>query len=214
MANGRNIRELTAYMMATRSAIVEGHARAIMEMTLTAERIAKQNVAKNFGDRSQRKLSGRLLNSIYSGFDVQPGLATGNFLPTGFVGTQGTPYGRIHELGGKIEPKDAEHLWVKNSWDADAWKINKRMSPSDWFKLFKSKQEPDYEFRFAFKPNGKVWAAGVDDDGEFIPLFYLKDEVDIPARPFITPAVTEATEDYAKVVGKHIRAALTKRFLG
>ncbi len=210
MAKARNIRELTAYMMATRSAVVKGHAAAVIEMTQRAEQIAKANVKKNFPGRGGRTLTGRLLNSVFSGFEVNPGLS----LPTGFIGTQGTPYGRIHEEGGKITPQKAKHLWVKN-YEGDA-KNFKRLTPTQWFMLFqksardrKSKQN----FKFSFTRAGKPWAAGVEEGDDFTPLFFLRDEVNMPARPFIMPAVREATADYAKTVKKHIRSALKARFL-
>lgn len=194
-------------MMATRSAIVRGHAAALLEITLKAEGYAKRNVTTNFIGRNGRKLSGRLLNSIFSGFNVSPGLS----LPTGFIGTRGLPYGAIHETGGTITPKKAKYLWVKNYY-ADKYR---RLTPKQWFTMFQKTARDrgdgvNYEFRY--NKSGKPWAAGVEEDGEFTPLFYLRDQVTIPARPYIMPAVERAVDDYAPAVTRHIRAELRKRF--
>ena len=216
MAKQRNIRELTKYMMATRSAVIRGHSAAMIELTLDAEKRAKVNAKTQFIGRGERTLTGRLLNSIFSGFT----LTQGRSLPSGFIGTRGIPYGRVHEYGDTIRPVKAKHLWVKN-FRGKAKKF-KRMTPKEWFTQFKSSvgssgsagsgKNAKQKFQFGFNRAGEPYAAGVNNKGEFTPLFFLKDEVKIPARPYLTPAVRDAMANYPRAANKHLRSALSKIF--
>lgn len=213
MAKARTIRELTSYMMRTRSAVIQAHSRALIQVASNAELLAKKNSKEQFTGRNGRTLTGRLLNSIFKGFEFD---GDGD-LPTAFIGTRGIPYGRIHEYGGKIEPKKAKYLWLKNH----RAKAFKRLTPSQWFTLFMnsraskiSKKQSVAKFRFSFNRTGKPWAAGVESNKEFVPLFFLKDMVKIPARPYLTPAAKEAVKNYPAEASKQLRKLLSERFFG
>lgn len=191
----RNIKELSQYMRRTRSAIVRSHAETMLRVLLEAEGIAKKNATKQFIGRNGRRLSGRLLNSIFSGFEP---FNPGQSLPRGFIGTRGIPYGRIHEEGGNITPKNAKWLWVKQ-WGgkADAFR---RMTPTEFVGRMKAK---DRRFKIIGKgTRGKlaVFQALKSDDP--VALFALASSVTIPPRPYLGPAVEEVTSKYGAIAKK------------
>jgi hypothetical protein len=67
MANVRDISELMASIQGSRSAIDRATKKALVKVTLDAERNAKINATRQFTGRNGYTLSGGLLNSIYSG---------------------------------------------------------------------------------------------------------------------------------------------------
>jgi phage gpG-like protein len=163
--------------------------RALVEVTLRAEAQAKVNAKAQFTGRNGRTLTGALLNSIYSGFDFNDSTSL-----TSFVGVRNIPYGRIHEFGGDITPKKANHLWVKNH----AVPRFKRMTPREFmeqrlrapeeFKLFESKRGTLVAWHV--EPKGRGARARVTA------LFFLLDKVRIPDRPYVTPAVEQAWDAF------------------
>lgn len=170
-------------------------------MTQRAETLAKQNSTKQFIGRNGRRLSGRMLNSIFSGFEK------GRVLPTSFVGTRGIPYGRIHEEGGEIHPVKAKHLWVKNY---EAPNKFKRLTPTEFMKAMRA--NPDEYAIIPSQPGGLIAALIDKTSGEVDePLFFLKKKVKIPKRPYLRPAVKEATKDFAKITARMIRKELSRR---
>ena len=202
MAKVRNIKELSVYLRNTRSAIVRGHGEAMLRVLQEVEAVAKRNVTREFIGRNGRRLSGRLLNSVFTGFDP---FTPGQSLPRGFVGTRGVPYGRIHEEGGKIVPKTAKWLWIKQyGGKADQFR---RLTPTDFVTKMKQK---DRRFKILGKGTpGKVAVFQAFKDGDFVKLFALAQSVDMPARPYLRPAVDEVIAKYGsiarKVLSKELR---------
>lgn len=198
----RNIKELSQYLRRTRSAIVRGHAETMLRVTLEAEALAKRNATKVFIGRNGRKLSGRLLNSIFSSFTP---FNEGQSLPRGYIGTRGIPYGAIHEFGGQIEPVQAKWLWIKqHGGPADQFR---RLTPKEFVAKMKAK---DRRFKIVGKgTTGKVAIFQALKDSDPIKLFALASSVTIPARPYLRPAVEEVFEKYGpiarKVMAKNIR---------
>jgi len=163
--------------------------RALVQVTLQAEATAKVNAKAQFTGRHGRTLTGALLNSIYSGFEFD-----GADLKS-FVGVRNIPYGRIHEFGGDILPTKAKHLWMKSHYVGPRFKrmtprefMNERMRAPQAFKFFESKK-------------GTLAAWHVEPSkkggrGAVTALFFLLDRVTIPARPYITPAVKQAWDNF------------------
>jgi len=203
VANVRNIKELSAYIRNTKSVVVKTYAETMLRVTLKAEGYAKRNATQNFTGRNNRKLSGRLLNSIYSGFDS---FKAGQSLPRGFIGTRGIPYGRIHEEGGTIVPKKAQWLWIKqHGGKADNFR---RLTPREFVQKMKSK---DRRFKILGKGTpGKVAIFQALKGGDMVKLFALAKSATIPARPYLQPAVDQAVKDFGSIAKDHFRKNLKK----
>lgn len=196
----RNIRELSRYIRNTRSAIVKAHAEAMLKVTLDAEGLAKRNATQQFTGRNNYKLTGRLLNSIFSGFSP---FNAGQSLPTGFIGTRGIPYGRIHEFGGVIEPVNAKHLWLKMHGVSGF----KRITPKEF--VSKMQKNPK-QYRIFKSKKGNLIAAFINNKKKIKPLFVLRDKVTIPARPYLQPAVDEAVKKFPLVMRNRVAKNLLR----
>ncbi len=187
MSNVRDISELMESIRGSNSALDRASKKALVKVTLDAERAAKFNAVRNFTGRNGYTLSGMLLNSIYSGFE-----GSGDNL-SGFVGTRTIPYGRIQEEGGTITPKTAKHLWVKNY---NVGGAAKRMTPKE-FMLAKERSPREYAI---FKSKrGTMVAWKIEGRGQYAKataLFFLLDSVEIPSRPYVGPAVEDAAKAF------------------
>lgn len=206
MGKVRDLRELSIYIRNTKSALVRGHAEAMLIVTGDAEAYAKRIATQKFTGRNGRKLSGRLLNAIYSGFTP---FSAGQSLPVGFVGTRGIPYGRIHEYGGRIVPKNAKHLWVKQ-WGGDANKF-RRMTPREFIA---AKQKEPSRFRIFRSKAGNLIAAfqliknKASQKARITPLFILKNQVTIPERSYIREGIALALKKYPQIARQKIAKSL------
>jgi len=205
MAKTRNIAELSQYIRASRSQVIKAHGLALIRVTQEAEKLAKRNITREFIGRNKRRLSGRMLNATFSGFTTN----TGQSLPSGFVGMRGIPYAAPHEFGAIIKPTKAKALWIKQH----GVQGFKRLTPREFFDR-KKNQKKDASKKLTIRmKNGKMTAAGFEDrEGNFTPLFFLKDEVKIPARPYVQPAIREAIQGFPRVVSRELGKLLTSRF--
>ena len=187
MARRKNIGEIVSYMKGLKSIQKKARVLAMIEIVEIARGEALKNARKKFIGRNNRKLSGNMFKSIFGGYEI-----TSNGVG-GYIGTKGIPYGAIHEYGGEIKPKNARNLWVKN-WDVP--KVFKRMTPTEFvtnmlkknsdFKIFKSKAGNQIAWYNKKTKSKDVW----------IPLFFLKKSVQMPARPYLRPAVQVASKFY------------------
>ena len=206
----RNIKELAQYMQSTRSAIVRSHAENIIRITLAAEGFAKKNATQQFTGRNNRKLSGNLLNrGIFSGFDS---FKPGQSLPRGVIGVrlERVPYGRIHELGGRIVPKKAKWLWIKQ-WGGRANRF-RRMTPKEFVERLKNK---DKRYKIIGKGQpGKIAVFQAREGQEPVVLFALAKRVLMPKRPYLQPAVEQAVDEYGQPAKKILRKNLRSLFNG
>lgn len=198
----RDLIDLVDYLHGTKEATFKAYTRSLLAFLSSAEAKAKRNATRQFIGRRGRKLSGRLLNSIYTSVDFNRGSSV---VPIGVIGVRGIPYGKIHEYGGSITPKKAKNLWVKQ-WGGKADKF-RRLTPSEFMDLKKS--NPSEYAIFRSKKNNLI-AAYTPAADQVIPLFVLRQRVDIPARPYLEPAIVEALEDFPK----HMRDNIRKQFLG
>lgn len=200
----RNIEELVDYLRSSTDAVGIAYVRTLVGVLSIAEAKAKRNATQQFTGRRGRKLSGRLLNSIFTMVDFNRG---NSLLPVGVLGTRGIPYGRIHEYGGEITPKKAKHLWVKQ-WGGRADKF-RRLTPTEFIKL-KQQNPSQYKiFRSQANRNNLI-AAYEPSAGDVVPLFVLRDRVNIPSRPYLTPAVEEALKEFPGRFQDNLRAQLTR----
>lgn len=198
----RPISELADYIQASKDATLKAYTRALLSFLSHAEAEAKRNATRQFIGRNGRRLSGRLLNSIYTDvvFD-----SSSNKLPVGVIGTRGIAYGRIHEYGGKIEPKKAKHLWLKQ-WGGRADKF-RRMTPTEFINE-KNANPKEYKI-FTSKKNNLI-AAYTPAGGDIVPLFVLRSSVTMPERPYIRPAVETALKKFPVGMKNEVR----RQFLG
>ena len=204
MPTARNILELVDYVRSAKTAVEKAALITQLRMSVEIEKEAKDNFRKKFGHTgSGYILTGAMLNAIYSDLDFR----SKGKLPDIIAGTRGIPYGAIHEFGGTIKPKNANHLWVKNY----SHGINrfKRMTPTEFMDAKKSQPR---NFKIFRNPRtGKLIAAYVEgirrkiqttQTSKVVTLFSLKDEVKIPERPYIRPAVNKVLTRSLVLFGK------------
>lgn len=145
---------------------------------------AVKNSKNNFIGRGQRTLTGRLMNSIFWKVGKHNGM------DSAFVGTRGIPYGKIHELGGKIEPKKSKYLWVRSPYAAKKGSRFKNFTPKDFYMATKS-DPSHYFFGGSF---GSTGTAMYKRGKTYQALFFLKKSVWIPSRPYLRPAAKIASD--------------------
>lgn len=105
------------------------------------------------------------------------------------VGGSGAPYAAVHEEGGTITPKSSKYLTIP----AQPKYGGKRAREfSDLRFGFAAGYGPVLMVRDWNKKNGRSANAGVDPKSI---AFILRESVTIPARPYLRPAVDEATQD-------------------
>ena len=188
------IRELVDYIKALPKGFSLAVAKAHLATLTMAEGFAKKNSTKQFLGRNNRRLSGKLLNSIYSGVE-----ANGE----GFVGVRNIPYGAIHEFGGKIVPVKANYLWIPQRPAVG------RMTPREFIKL--KKDRPSLFFLSPKEsPKGArvagVWSSEKGNTARTLtPLFFLTKEVNMPARPYVGPGIEQALPLYPGYLEKFLR---------
>jgi len=181
------------------------NALAAVQMAQRAELLAKKNIIKNFTGRHGYTLTGRLLNSVFWVLDKKGNKG----FPQILFGTRGIPYGEIHEFGGEITPKKAQNLWIKNH---RAPKQFKRMSPTE-FMAAKASKPSQYLIlnQTAFFRDAPAKVAlrntalkGVKtSSAQWFALFFLVKHVTIPARPYLRPAIKEASKMYGPTVERN-----------
>jgi phage gpG-like protein len=119
---------------------------------------------------------GHLLNSIF--YKIQD-TANG---PELLVGSFGIPYARIHEFGGIIRPVRARALAIP-------LRKEFRNIPPRTLDLF------------VLKRGGKVFLAR-KNGGKLDILYVLKDQVRIPARPYLRPALVRHREKILDILAE------------
>jgi len=195
MATVLGIRELVDYIKSLPNGLNKAMAKAHFATITMAERYAKKNAVTQFTGRNDRRLSGALLNSIYSGMEKD-----GTDL-VGFVGVRNVPYGAIHEFGsgglpgGVITPKNAKNLWRPQYRNAG------KMTPREFIRL---KIQNPGQFFLNDKVAGK-WSNPKSKAKQLIPLFFLVKKVKIPERPYVRPAMEEAIPLFPNYLEKFLK---------
>jgi HK97 gp10 family phage protein len=141
---------------------------AILTCALLVEATAKDNVKKAFHMVSSAadvaKGGGHLADSI--GHKI---LKVGGLAVTGVVGTN-LVYAAIQEFGGTVKAKNVKYLTIP--WDG----------VTGWAKDYKN------TFVHESKAGNLIIFQRVSKD-EIKPLFTLKDQIEIPPRPYLNPAI-------------------------
>jgi len=175
----REIRDLIDYIKRLDTGISKSTALATLAMSKDTEILAKRNATQQFTGRNGRRLSGQLLNSIFSGVE-----RTGPNTYESFVGTRGIPYGAIHEFGGTIKPVRAKNLWIPHHANT------RRMTPREFMAL---KRANPSEYFLNDKVAGR-WIS--KNPNRLMPLFFLTKQSVIPERPYLRPAIEVAMEQF------------------
>ncbi len=205
MANIKDIKYLREYISSLRYTHQRAYALSLIKIANRAEGEAKKNATKQFIGRNDYTLSGRLLNSITHGYNLA------GSKPTAWVGTQGIPYGAIHEFGGKIVPKRAKHLWQSLPDRHKKGSKFRRMTPSEFMSEIKAQGGNDGHFFFyRNKTTKKLLATHVTKNGKYSFLFFLRKSASIPERPYLRPGAMAAVKEAASILREMINAERAK----
>lgn len=198
MATPRDIAEIVEFFRSGTNAVTKAGTKAQIATILEAHKQALKNEKTQFIGRNGRRLSGQLFNSTYYGFEQDAGE-----IPSAFLSVRNIPYGRIHEYGGEIKPVKAKKLWLPN------YKVAGKMRPREFMNLLFA--NPAYYHLFpdvAMRWTGNYIAERGIRKKQWEPLFYLRDSVTMPARPYLTPAVAYAfsrfPERFARFLGEEL----------
>jgi phage gpG-like protein len=156
--------------------------KTILAVTLLVEKSAKAKVKSNF------KGVGALAASITHKIMKLAGLSV-----AGQVGTN-LAYAAIHEFGGTIEPKNAK--WLTIPFEGVQGRAR---DYTDTF--FRWKRGKEGQSLILFQ-NVK--------GGEPIPLFVLVKKAEIPARPYLNPALKENEQEIVKRISETLVRSLKR----
>lgn len=199
MAQSLNILDMAKYLNESKDAMVRALTLAQIVCIKDAEVHARKIAQTQFIGRNDRKLTGGLMNNIYSGFSRDQGES----IPTAFLGVKNIPYGAIHEYGseglpgGVIRPVRAKKLWIPARANAG------RMTPREFINLMHA--QPG---RYFITPKG---AFRTDGTNVYTPLFFRVDQVRIPKRPYLRPAIATAFERFGEVFERFFKQELAKQ---
>lgn len=177
MTTALDIKELPRFIKESGDAVDKAISLAQIVHIQRAQVEARKNAQENFIGRNDRRLSGALMNNIFTGYERE----AGNDSVTAFIGVKNIPYGAIHEFGGEIKPVKARKLWIPARANAG------RMTPREFINIMRS------DDRYFITPKG----AFREDGAGITPLFYRVDKVKIPERPYLRPALATAYENFA-----------------
>jgi len=152
----------------------------ILTMTLLVEEAAKARVKANF------KGVGTLAASITHKIMKIAGLAV-----TGQVGTN-LAYAAIHEFGGTIEPKNAKWLTI----------------PFEGVKgRARDYQDTFFQWKKGAEGQSLILFQNVKG-GDPVPLFVLVKKAEVPARPYLNPALKENAQLITQRIGEAVKRSL------
>lgn len=154
--------------------------KAILAASLDVEAAAKKNVKEKFGG------VGHLAASINHKILKSKGVPI-----TGVIGTN-LAYAAIHEHGGTIEPKNAKWLTIPFK-----GVVGKARDYTDTFFQWKKSDEGNTLILYQNVEGGKP-----------IPLFVLVKKSQVPARPYLNPALTANKENVLNKINKAIERSL------
>lgn len=183
--NYSDIADLARYILSLGNTVERGTLKALVATSVAAEGDAKKNSTREFTGRGGRTLGGTLLSNIFSGLEAGQGR-----FPDIVVGVRTVPYAAIHEFGGTIKPVKAKKLWLPVYANAG------KMTPREFVNLMI--QDPEEYHLFP------GMAAKRDANDSWTPLFYLRDEVRIPERPYLRPALASAVEKFPAYLEKFL----------
>lgn len=197
MATVGDLQDMVNFIRETPDKMNKALALAQIATIQRAQVLAKKNAQKEFIGRHDRRLSGSLMNNIYSGYEKKE-----DGVPSAYLGVANIPYGAIHEFGsdglpgGVIKPVKAKKLWIPARANAG------RMTPREFINLMKAQPS-----RYFITDKG---AFREDAPTVFTPLFYRVNSVKIPARPYLTPAIEEAYKTFEDTFERFYQKELDK----
>jgi len=128
--------------------------------------------------RSQRLVdTGRLINSIKSEL-TKDGVQ---------VGAYNIPYAAIHEFGGVIRARNARYLTIP-------------LSPE-----FKGRYATEFNDLFVKRIRNRLFLVRRLDDGKLQFCYLLRENVTMPARPFMRPALEKHKERIVEIIRELLR---------
>lgn len=203
MAKLLEIRQMADFIRSLDIPIARAANAALLETIVAAKAQAVKNANQNFTGTRDNPKTGNLANAIFEGFEVKKLFAEGFVGVRSKKGNEGTrPYGRIHEYGGQIKPVKAKWLWIptfgpKSGGELSRWR---NMTPSEFVRMM----ETGDAFLKAHR-TGSGWVALVSTGlgTNVVPLFNLVAEANMPARPYVTPAVEQEYEKFPDRIKKH-----------
>lgn len=153
--------------------------KTMLVAALMVENAAKRNVQDKFNTKS-----GEFVGSIGHKLHRIQG-----FVQAVTVGTN-IKYGSIHELGGTIEPRDAQWLTI----------------PMPGITGYARDYQNTF---FAISKNNNL-VLFQNEGGSVRPLFVLKKSIEIPARPYLGPALNENAAHLTKLIGDAVKRGLRR----
>jgi phage gpG-like protein len=154
-----------------------------------------QNIRKNSGLHVR---TGALLNSVGSTKKV---IEEKDGEITGQIGTQGIPYARIHEFGGTVKPVNKQFLAIPTD-------ENRRADGSP--EVSTARLMVLQKLGLSFIHNGVIFMK-ILGNKQPKPMFILRKSVNIPARPYIRPALAAKQEQIMREFGIMIHAAFESK---
>jgi phage gpG-like protein len=150
----------------------------MLTLTLLVESVAKGNVKRNF------KGIGTLAASITHKILKVAGLSV-----TGIVGTN-LAYAAIHEFGGTVTPKNVDWLTIP-------------------FEGVQGRARDYSDTFFAWSRNHNLILFQRAGKGEKPrPLFVLVKKTEVPARPYLNPALMECKDTIVLRIGESVKRSL------
>lgn len=181
-----NSKELAALIRAQ----LKGYKQKLKEQMFRALTVLEARVVQNIRkDSGLQVRTGKLLNSIGKSKAVyeEDGVIVGE------LGPKGVPYAAIHEFGGTITPVKAKALTIPTS-------ENRRADGTA--------KIPANQLENSFIAKGMIFAKfGKGKNAQITPMFILKQSVDIPARPYMRPALAATQEQIMKDFGIFLAAS-------
>jgi phage gpG-like protein len=162
-----------------------------------------QNIRSNSG---LNVMSGKLLNSIGRSKKIRE---ESQHMLVGEIGPKGVPYAAIHEFGGTIVPRNAQALTIPTPENLrrdgkPKITVQEAMESGDSFirndTIFLRMQKMG-------KGKKKDKVLGLD----FKPIFLLRKSADIPARPYLAPAISATQDEILKNFGLFLVASFPKK---
>ena len=175
---------------------LRGVQKQLRQQMMRALTTLEAEIVKNVRSASGLNVrTGALLNSIGGSKKVttQPDGSV-----TGEIGSVGIPYAAIHEFGGTVKAKNKQYLAIPLP-------ENRRPdgSPIVTTDALRALQK----LGLAFIDKGVIFQKSSKEDQTPMPMFVLKKSVDIPARPYLRPALAAKQDQILKDFGLFIQAA-------
>lgn len=197
MATFGDLQDVVRYIRSLDDKFEAQTMKALLATSQMAKKYAVENSKREFIGRNGKTLGGTLSNNIISGLEDGDGR-----YPDIYAGTKTIPYGRIHEYGGEINPVKAKKLWIPQ------YAAAKKMTPREFMDKMRANPKmyhlfPGAAMKATGPINGPLGSKKSAQRG-WIPLFFLVDQVKMPERPYIRPALKSAMSHFPLYMEKFL----------